>query len=153
MIRRSTPLRRTVPIFRKPAKRPEGYDNPEYRAWLKKWPCWVCLALHCGKHLLDFAGTIAHAEARDLFHIGRSLWDCGQTHVAHIGESAMGLRCPDRQAIPLGSAHHLHETAGGRWDSYHSLGRKKFFEHFKLNPDEILSELHRLYRQETGKEI
>jgi hypothetical protein len=153
-IARRTPLpRRTTPIARKPAKRPEGYDNPDYRAWLKTWPCWVCLLLHCRKHLLNFPIICKYPETRDHFHHEVSAADCGETQVVHIGPNAMGLRCPDRLAMPLGLKHHIHQTAGGRWDSYHSLSRQKFFELFEINPDEVLETLHRLYREETGKEI
>ena len=154
MIARRSPIPiRSAAIKRKAAKRPQGYDNPEYRAWLKLWPCWVCLQLHCRKHLIGFNECIASVEARQMFYEAKTYYDCGETQVAHVGENAMGLRCPDREAIPLGGRHHLHETAGGGWDSYHYLGRVKFFEHFGIDRNDILEELHRLYRLETGKEV
>lgn len=76
----------------------------------------------------------------------------GKTHAAHVGPHGMRQKCPDAEAIPLGQEHHLHATAGGGPESHHTLGFK-FWEFHGLDRDEVLELLHRLYREDTGKEV
>ncbi len=141
------------PIKRKPVKRPAGFDNPAYRAWLKEWPCYVCLSGWC----LFVEYTVASIPPSMREAIASS-WRCGDaflvgivacsqavTEVAHVGDRGLGQRCPDREAIPLGVPHHR----TGK-DAHHVLG-KNFWSHHGLDRDEVIATLQKLYEQETGK--
>lgn len=153
MIQRRSPIRRNVvPINRCPRKRNPGMDNPEFRAWLKDWPCWVCYEKHCRTHNLNPVEFRAHVEARQYFYEHCSRWECGVTEVAHVGARGLGQKCPDRESIPLGTKHHEHATAGGGPESHHALG-KGFWRFHGVDRGEVLAELHRLYEAETGNSI
>lgn len=145
-------IARVVPINRRPPKRKEGFDDSDYRAWLKTWPCWVCYELHCRLHNFNPVPFRAYADAREMFYQEVSYWGCGETQAAHVGTRGLGQRCADKFAIPLGKLHHMHPTAGGGQESIHALGRN-FWMHFKLDREEILAELHKLYQQETGRKL
>ena len=165
-IRRNSPLKRAVhpkatsfpeslervdwkgvmALKRKPAKRRPEDVNEDFLNWLRDtWPCFVCLKRRMGNPLDLFPWErAAQMEAIALI--------CGPTEAAHVGPHGMGQRCPDAESMPLGKKHHLHATAGGGPESHHTLG-KKFWEFHGINRDESLEFLHRLYREETGREI
>lgn len=66
---------------------------------------------------------------------------CGSKRVeaAHVGDRGMSQKCPDKQAIPLCSAHH---RTGPQ--AHHVLG-KGFFEHWKIDRDSLILDLNRQY--------
>ena len=139
------PIKRN-PLKRKLTKARPG-DNPEFLAWLRTWPCYVCLKRFCEARGLTFDVIAADPLERELIqYYFRRLRVCGPTEAAHVG-----LRCADREAMPLGKLHHLHQTAGGGPESHHTLGRH-FWEFHGLDREAIFALLHRLYRAETGKE-
>lgn len=152
MIQRRAPIHRNVvPINRRPKKRKHG-GNPEFLAWLREWPCWVCFERHCRKYNFNPVEFRAHIEARQYFYEQRSRWDCGVTEAAHVGVRGLGQKCPDKEAMPLGTRHHEHATAGGGPGSHHTLG-KGFWQFHGIDRAEVLAELHRLYVAETGRTV
>lgn len=151
MIRRRITLTRLAPMKRKRAKRKPGRENPQYRAWIRTWPCWICFERYCRKLGYDPAEERARPEVRSMF-CALQAFECGVTEAAHAGARGLGQKCPDSQLIPLGGKHHMHATAGGSKESHHSMG-KNFWEYHHLNTDEIFEELHGLYRKETGRKV
>ena len=159
-IRRNSPLKRSikalkrVPLWGKPRKK-TGLENEEYRNWLRTWPCFVCFKKHI-ELLCEQFGTFEEEAARPVVRrMCREVCqpkECGPTQAAHVGPHGMGQRCPDSESMPLGQKHHLHLTAGGGPESHHTLGTK-FWEFHNLNRDEVFELLHRLYREETGREL
>lgn len=146
------PITRSVPIARRRPKRLPGYDDPEFRAWIKAWPCYVCLKDHCERHNLDFGEMKKSSEARGYFYRNESLLSCGLTEVAHIGIRGLSQRCRDSESMPLGTKHHDHATAGGAPDSHHTLGAK-FWGHHGLDRAEVIAEMQWLYQKETGRSV
>jgi hypothetical protein len=150
-IRRNSPLKRSIHalkrsrVKRKPRKKQPG-DNPEYLAWLRTWPCFVCFKKHCYSHGFNFEEMAE--RYRGLF-VGNIRPNCGPTEAAHVGVKGTGQRCPDREAMPLGRGHHRDPLDGGRPDSHHA-GTKTFWKKHGLDRNEVLELLHRLYRDETG---
>jgi len=149
MVHRTKPLKRT-PLKRKPRKKQPG-DNPAYLAWLRTWPCYVCLKKWCERFGADFLG-IASDPTRRAMTCGLDFnFACGPTEAAYVGPRGTGQKCPDREAMPLGKAHHLHPTAGGGPESHHALG-KKFWEHHHLDRETLITELNELYaKREAGE--
>jgi hypothetical protein len=148
MIQRRNYLKRS-PLKRKPAKRPAGFADPEYLAWLRTWPCYVCLFRACVEQSVPFWKVITNKLSRDNF-VNGTMWECGRTEAAHVGTRGLRQKCKDREAMPLGQKHHLHQTAGGGPESHHSLGGK-FWEHHGLERESVIAILNELYHQETGK--
>lgn len=151
MIERKFQLKRS-PLRRKARKkRAEGVDDPAFLEWLRTtWPCYVCLRAHCERRKLEFWVMIEDREARELYRTMVSQYDCGPTDAAHIGVRGLLQKSPDREAIPLGKKHHLHQTAGGGPESHHTLG-KRFWEFHGLERETVIAILNRLYQKETGK--
>jgi hypothetical protein len=145
MIARREHLKRT-PLKRRPRKpRPEGWDDPDFLAWLRKWPCYVCLRKSCKSGSpYQFFRVIADASVRSGFVHFFSM-NCGPTEAAHIGIRGLRQKSKDREAMPLGRNHHQHGP-----ESHHVLGRE-FWEHHGLDRDTVLAILWDLYEKETGK--
>ena len=157
-IRRNSPLKRTINALKrsrvkiKPRKKHPG-DNPLYLDWLRTWPCFVCLGDYCRHSDPNYTPAFEDIVS-DLTRRTRAvrLYDnfgCGITEAAHVGLKGTGQRCPDREAMPLGRAHHRHPTDGGRPDSHHA-GTKTFWAKHGLDRSEVFELLHRLYTAETG---
>lgn len=149
MIQRSAPLKRTQLKRRPRKKRPEGWDDPEFLAWLRTWPCYVCLRQFCILNAIPFWWA-CDAENRRSTVNHRPWITCGPTEAAHVGPRGLGQKCKDREAMPLGTKHHEHQTAGGGPESHHTLG-KRFWEHHGLEKETVLAILWDLYAKETGK--
>ena len=144
MIPRREYIKRT-PLKRKPRKpRKEGMDDPEYLAWLRTWPCWICLRKHLAAEGFPFFRAIDLRYRRDMAVAGVANI-CGPTEAAHVGVRGLGRRCSDREAMPLGHNHHQHSP-----ESHHVLG-KNFWKHHGLDRDTVLAILHDIYAKETGK--
>lgn len=147
MIQRRNFIKRS-PLKRKPPKRTEGFSDPEYLAWLRTWPCYVCLRRYCDSNFVAFWEILAEPTLRTA--LAGEFRDCGRTEAAHIGIRGLRQKCRDREAMPLGTKHHLHQTAGGGPESHHTLGGK-FWEHHGLEKRFVIAMLNDLYAQETGK--
>lgn len=149
MIQRRAYLNR-APLKRgRRKKRPEGWDDPAYLEWIRRWPCYVCLRMKCRKYSFSFLEMIDDRVARASAAVS-TLYCCGRTEAAHIGQRGLRQKCKDREAMPLGQKHHLHQTAGGGPESHHSLG-VKFWNHHGLERDTVMAILNDLYHRETGK--
>lgn len=72
----------------------------------------------------------------------RSPWP--KVEAAHVGLRGLGIRCPDRQAIPLCMWHH---TMGP--ESHHVLGRK-FWDRWELDRWELIAEFNERYEKERA---
>ena len=145
-----SPIKRTA-LKRKPRKKRAG-DDPDFKAWLAQWPCFICLLLDCtnaGSGATVFNAIVGSPEMRRLASRRLSRVS-GETQVAHIGLRGIGQKCPDRQAMPLCAIHHLHQTAGGGPDSHHTIGRA-FWSRHGIDRDNVIAILNELYRKETGK--
>jgi len=166
LIRRNSPLKRAIhpkatsfpeslervdwkgvmALKRKPTKRRPENVNEDFLKWLRDtWPCFVCLKRRMGNPLDLFPWErAAQMEAIAL--------TCGPTEAAHVGRKGTAQRCADKWAMPLGRRHHRHPTDGGGPDSHHA-GTRVFWEKHDLIPKEVFELLHRLYREETGREV
>jgi hypothetical protein len=152
MIRRRKPISRSVTRkrFSPPKKTRRKFSNPAYLEWLRAWPCFICFKKHCDSHDISFWEAIKLPGARELFREIRSRWDCGRTEAAHVGVKGTAQRCPDIEAMPLGTRHHVHPTAGGAQDSHHA-GTRVFWEKHGLVREHVLATLQKLYESETGR--
>jgi hypothetical protein len=54
--------------------------DPQYLAWIRTLPCWLC----------------------ENFHFDQRT----RTEAAHVGRRGLSQKCPDREAIPLCTHHH-----------------------------------------------
>ena len=133
-------------LKRKPTKRRPEDVNEDFLNWLRDtWPCFVCLKRRMGNPLDLFPWErAAQMEAIAL--------TCGPTEAAHVGRKGTAQRCADKWAMPLGRRHHRHPTDGGGPDSHHA-GTRVFWEKHDLIPKEVFELLHRLYREETGRQL
>lgn len=118
--------------------------------WLRTWPCWICFTRHCEKYNLNVVEFRASPACRALFLGLKSRWDCGRTEAAHMGPRGLGMRCPDNEAMPLGTWHHNRAGSGGGPEAHHVLG-KGFDAHHNLDRREAFRVLRELYFQETGR--
>lgn len=143
--------KRNSPIKRHAPKRPEGFNDPQFRQWVKEWPCFVCLKQHCESHHLPLIEMAKSPEARAYFYRNKSIFDCGLTEFAHVGARGLAQRCADRFGIPLGTRHHAHQTAGGSPESHHTLG-KRFWSFHGIVRDEVHELLWKLFDAEVGKQ-
>lgn len=148
MIQRRAFLKRS-PLKRKPPKARTG-DDPAYRDWLKKWPCYVCLREHFNNPQGFPFHEVIESPSMRLTWLTLLMKRSGQTQVAHVGQRGLRQKCKDREAMPLCAIHHLHQTAGGGPESHHTLG-KGFWEHHALERNTVIAILNRLYEQESGK--
>jgi hypothetical protein len=66
---------------------------------------------------------------------------CADRHIeaAHIGVRGFGVRCSDREAIPLCAGHHRN-----RRDAHHVLG-KRFWEHHGLERQVLIECYNAMY--------
>jgi hypothetical protein len=151
MLKRSTPIKGT-PLKKRFPKRKKGFDDPNFRGWVKEWPCLICFIRWCkGQEIAWFNAPVwmrlAVAELRELEdHPG----PCAHVEFAHVGGRGLSQRCADKYGMPLGRWHHQHVTIpGGGPESHHTLGRK-FFARHGIDRDAVLEILWKLYREETG---
>lgn len=100
-----------------PPRRGRKLDEP-YLRWLRSLSCVVCG-----------------------LRKGRSSWP--HVEAAHVGPRGLGIKCHDREALPLCVWHH---TAGP--ESAHVLQRK-FWQHWGLDRFGLIAEYNERYRQET----
>ncbi len=151
MIRRSTPIRRSVKriAFRSAKRKPADL---KYRAWLHLWPCFICFREHCRNHGIPFWEACKLPEARELFRVEFSENHCGPTQACHVGVKGTSQKCAERDMMPLGERHHMHPTMGGFTDSHHA-GTAKFWDWHRLSRLRALEFLRHLYVEETGLEI
>ncbi len=148
---RQKPLKRTA-LKRKPTRKLPGYSDPEYLAWLKQWPCYVCL-MQAVARLKTSPLEAVQRGVRAGFRDTTTMFElpCAVVDVAHIGVRGRGQRCKDRDTMPLGAWHHREKTCpGGGPESHHSLG-KKFWAFHGLDREEVIATLNRLYEEETGR--
>jgi hypothetical protein len=82
MLKRKTPMKRSVLLQKSPHKRTaaQGGDEP-YLRWIRRLPCCIC----------------SHTPPNDAHH---------------ITGAGMSLKAPDRTAIPLCRTHHGHYHDG-----------------------------------------
>ena len=160
-IRRNSPLKRSANALKrsrvksKPTKRRPEDVNEGFLNWLRDtWPYFVCFKEHwgplCGCLGQVFEDVCAEPDTRYDFIL--QFTECGPTEAAHVGVKGTGKRCPDREAMPLGRGHHRDPLDGGRPDSHHA-GTKTFWTKHGLDRNEVFTLLHRLYTEETGKEV
>lgn len=98
--------------------------DAKYLNYIRSLPCTICALL---------AGLIEANHGVYLLH------QRSKTEAAHVGERGLSQKCSDRETIPLCCEHHRE----GKY-SQHKLG-KKFWEYWKLDRDELVSELQRVY--------
>lgn len=73
---------------------------------------------------------------------------CGiryRVEAAHVGDRALGQKCPDRETLPLCSLHHRESK-----HSHHRIG-KTFWAFWKLDRNALVGKFNQLY--ESRKEI
>lgn len=99
--------------------------DAKYLEYIRSLPCAICVLL---------AGLI---EAN---HGVSRLNQLSKTEAAHVGERGLSQKCSDRETIPLCGIEHHRE---GKY-SNHKLG-KKFWEYWKLDRDELVTELQQAY--------
>ena len=68
----------------------------------------------------------------------------GIVEAAHIGPRGFGVRCSDREAIPLCAGHHR-----TRLDAHHVLGRK-FWIYHDFNRWTLIRQYQALYVEQVG---
>ena len=135
---------------RKPTKK-TGMENEEYLDWLRTWPCFVTVRKTYPESTDTTLRLVSMADEIRQYGMD-SYSQSSPTESAHVGPRGLGMRCPDREAMPLCTVYHEHATAGGGPESHHTLG-KQFWEFHGIDRDEVLELLHRLYREETGREV
>lgn len=102
--------------------------NPKYLDWIRTLPCVCCCVIDFGR--MSWLIALFDKEMRN--------WE-PQPEVAHVGERGLSQKCSDDQAIPLCGEHHR----TGK-DSHHVLG-KKFWSHWGIDRDKLLTELRARY--------
>jgi hypothetical protein len=103
-------LARYLPMRRKALKPYRGRElDPKYLAWLRNQPCAVP---GCTSHYIE---------------------------AAHVGPRGFGVRCHDREAIPLCAGHHRN-----RADAHHRLG-KRFWIFHELNRFDVIRDFNHRY--------
>lgn len=111
---RYTPLKRYTPMrTRRPGKPRRGrVRDKKYLSWLHTLPC--------------------------------SVPGCANRNIeaAHVGPRGMGIKCNDREAIPLCAITHHREGK----ESHHKL-QKLFWEHHGLDREALFTYLTNLYER------
>ena len=142
-MKRSEPPKRKTPLPR-PAKhlkrsrlkqqkgrvkpRPEGHEEPEYLEWLRSQDCRVAVVTGV------YPGCMYPVEA------------------AHVGESGLSMKCPDRESLPLCGYHHRvdghdHATAKGVLGFFGSMTKEARREWY----EEQIAICRALYAADGGK--
>lgn len=118
---------------RKPRRRPVPVDDPAYRAWIKRLPCWIC-----------YMEVYAWLDLSDIIVFCTSIWrrQKSPTEVAHVGVRGRGQKCADRETMPLCRAHH--QTGK---DAHHGPLGRGFFAHHGLSREVIIKRLNEAYER------
>lgn len=130
----------------KPRRKPRRgrVKDEKYLAFIREWPCYICFLQKIRR--LGGLSVPSHNPwwLREVW-----AWEtartCGITEAAHVGIRGLGQKCSDREAIPLGEAHHRTGP-----DSHHVLG-KKFWEHHKIDRDAAIAFFQAAYSMEVKK--
>lgn len=103
--------------------------DPQYLAWIREQPCYLCCYLTFKAHALTEAlAGIGGILASELFP--KSIMPARQespTEAAHIGTRGLGQKCSDRETLPLcGVEHHRigaysHHKLGKRFAEFHGI--------------------------------
>ncbi len=111
--------------------------DPDYLAFIRDFPCILCL-------LIEEGATQRESDLQRAGLLGVSRVQMSQTEAAHVGDRGLSQKCPDNEAIPLCREHHRE----GKF-SAHKLG-KKFWTRWGIGRDEIIQILQHKYDAHCG---
>lgn len=134
-------ITRKVPVKRRRStpRRSSRVLDPQYLAFMRTLPCWVCY-----RHVYAvFAKDFLQLADTPCSLYGRQKSDTEPAHVG-LSTSRRGLsqKYPDIESIPLCKEHH---TAGP--ESIHELNPEPFFAQHGADRDETVRAFQALYRE------